>query len=283
MSPSRESDYGMRRGMPKPVDAYWEERGRVSASSELDGVCYAGAPPFLNRYAAWSQRRAVERLLSRVGGLAGKRALDLGCGTGRWSRLLAALEADVVGIDRSGGMLAEAARRSPGIDFRRMRATELELSDDEFDLAVAVTVIQHIPSAEQPKAVSELVRVVRRGGMILCIDREGPPSEFELEHATFPRRRADWIALWRSAGAEPVAVRGQEFSYPLELAARLRRRAQSEGTRSTPAPRRSSQGWARHVMRGLVAASYTTEVAMATVAPGAPAKHTAALYRVQSC
>src|SRR5688500_13342040 len=114
----------MARGQNTNADtAHWEERGRAAAQSEADAVCYPGAPVFLNRYADWSQRRAIGALLGRVGPLGGRRVLDVGCGTGRWSRLLADRGAVVLGVDRSEAMLTEASRRSPGLEFRQMSAT----------------------------------------------------------------------------------------------------------------------------------------------------------------
>ena len=50
----------------------------------------------------------------------GTRVLDVGCGVGRWSRLLAARGADVTGMDLSPTMIAEARRRADGA--RRARA-----------------------------------------------------------------------------------------------------------------------------------------------------------------
>ena len=260
---------------------YWDERGRAAALSELDAVCYPGAPDFLNRYAAWSQRRAVERLLTHAGPLAGVRTLDVGCGTGRWSRLLAGRGARVVGVDRSEAMLAEARRRSPGVEFRRMDAAALELADDSFDLALAVAVIQHLGHERQPRAIAELVRVVRPGGLVLAVDRAGRASDFAARHGTFPRPRADWLALWHAAGAEPVRSVGQEFSYPLRVAgAGRRRRGRAEEVASGPPRRRGARGWRRCVLRLLVAGCYVSEIVVGTVAPDAPAEHLAVLYRV---
>lgn len=262
-------------------EAYWEERGRAAAASELDAVCYAGAPPFLNRYAAWAQRRAVERLLAAAGGVAGLRVLDLGCGTGRWSRLLAARGARVVGTDRSESMLAAARERSPGVEFRRMDATALSFADDEFDLAVAVTVLQHLPHADQERAMAELLRVVRGGGHVATVDRSGTADEFAAAHGTFPRPRAEWVALWRRLGAEPVRLRGQEFSYPLRLAALGRRSGVAAAPAAGVPARRGAHGWRREALRALTLACYPLEVAGGALGARLPAEHLAGLYVVR--
>lgn len=259
---------------------YWEERGAAAAADELDAVCYAGAPGFLNTYAAWSQRHAVDALLRRAAPLAGRRCLDVGCGTGRWSRRLLAEGAIVVGVDASAEMVREAARLEPRIDFRKMDIRNLDLPDDSFDLAIAITVLQHLPHADQACAVAELTRVVSPGGLVLTIDRDGRPTAFAASHLTFPRPRAEWLALWRAAGATPVEVRGQEFSYPLALARLGRPRTSIAGGSAPAATRRGVAGWRRRALRALVAASYAVDAVVRTVAPRAPAEHVAALYRV---
>lgn len=242
-------------------------------------MCYPGAPPFLNRYANWSQRRALDALLAPVRPLSGRRVLDVGCGTGRWTRFLAARGARVCGVDRSEAMVAEARRRGGG-EFRTMDATRLDLPDDTFDLAVAVTVLQHLEPAQQAAAAREVARVVRSGGFVLTVDRVGRASAFSAAHGTFPRARDEWPELWRSVGSDLVLARGQEFSYPLALA-RLGRRAVPAATapdyRTT---RRGRAGWRRVVLAGLVGASYAVEV-VAEHVPNAPAAHLAALYVVR--
>ncbi len=174
-------------------------------------------------------------------------------------------------------MLAEARRRSDG-DFRAMDATRLDLADDTFELATAVTVLQHLDPSAQERAVAELVRVVRPGGFILTVDRVGRASAFSTGHGTFPRRREEWHELWRAAGAELLLARGQEFSYPLALARPGRRRAPAGAEMRTT--RRGGRGWRRLVLDTLVLASYATEV-LAERIPRAPAAHVAALYVVR--
>ena len=158
-----------------------------------------------------------------------------------------------------------------------MDATRLLEPDDSFDIAIAVTVIQHLEPPDQEAAVAELVRVVKPTGFVLTIDRVGRPSSFSAQHGTFPRPRAEWYGLWRSAGAELVQGRGQEFSYPLALARAGRRGA---GAARVTTARRGGEGWRRRILDALVAASYVTELVGERI-PGAPAAHLAALYVVR--
>ncbi len=256
---------------------YWEVQGRIAAESELDAVCYPGAPSSLNRYASWSQRRAFEALLRRVGSLGGTPVLDVGCGTGRWSRLLAGRGAEVVGIDRSSAMLEQARHRSPdSIEFRRMSATELDYPAGTFAFACAVTVVQHLPYPDQLRAIAELVRVVRSGGHVLTVDRTGAGSAFSTVYGTYPRSRGEWQAAWEAADGELVDARPQELSWPLVPLRRLSERRKSGGDAM---PRRGGRGWRRQALNALVVACYPLEL-LGGVWPGAPSEHVAALYRI---
>src|SRR5258708_20096629 len=104
------------RGIPAPglyrPSLYWEDRAqRFAAEGEgMAAVCAYGMPEFYNRAIHLEQRLALEPWLN-VG--PGTRVLDVGCGVGRWSRLLAARGAEVLGVDLSPTMIAQAQHRAP--------------------------------------------------------------------------------------------------------------------------------------------------------------------------
>jgi SAM-dependent methyltransferase len=208
---------------------YWDRVAtQYAAADPLAAVCYPAAPRWFNRFYAFFQLRAVERLLAGHR-LAGARALDVGCGSGRWSRWLAARGAQVVGVDPTAAMLETARRLSPGVRFEAMSATDLGFPPDHFDFVMAVTVIQHLQPAEQARAAAAMARVVRPGGTLFVfdlIDRRDPGR------IVFPRAPEDWIALYGGLGLQMVRWEGQEF-VPLirALTALLSLRARLRGRR----------------------------------------------------
>lgn len=92
--------------------------------------------------------------------------LDVGCGTGAFTELVLAHNApsEINGIDPSEGQIAFARQRSPAgrVHYRQGDAMSLPYGDDTFDVAIMALVVQYVP--DPPKAVSEIVRVVRQGG-----------------------------------------------------------------------------------------------------------------------
>src|SRR6266478_7782027 len=140
------------RGIPAPrlysPGLYWEDRAqRFAAEGDgLAAVCAYGMPEFYNRAIHLEQRLALEPWLKVD---AGTRVLDVGCGVGRWSRLLAARGARVTGVDLSPTMIAQAQRRAAAAgladrcSFRVQDLSKLGL-EGQFDVVLGVTVLQHI-------------------------------------------------------------------------------------------------------------------------------------------
>jgi ubiquinone/menaquinone biosynthesis C-methylase UbiE len=100
-----------------------------------------------------------------IGDPRGRRALDLGCGTGRHALWLAGRGAEVTAVDFSAGMLEEAARK-PGAERVRFVQHDLHLplpfEDGEFDLVVSGLVLEHLRDLDP--FFAEARRVLRPGG-----------------------------------------------------------------------------------------------------------------------
>jgi ubiquinone/menaquinone biosynthesis C-methylase UbiE len=141
-------------------------------------------------------RPEVVELIVTQGDLAGRRVLEIGCGTGVWAAELARHHgAKVWAIDPSPEMVEAArARVPPGVGVRTGRAEELPFRDDWFERAVMVLVVHLL---DRPQAFSELRRVLAPGGRAVIATTNPErydefwmaplfPSYIEVERARFP-------------------------------------------------------------------------------------------------
>jgi len=110
-------------------------------------------------------RREKRAVLDAIGPVEGKGVLEIACGTGRFTVMLAQRGADTVGLDISGPMLqqgrgkAQRAGVAGNLEFMRGDAGRLPFPDDSFDSVLAMRFF-HL--ADQPAAfLSEMRRVSR--------------------------------------------------------------------------------------------------------------------------
>jgi SAM-dependent methyltransferase len=111
-------------------------------------------------------RRVADALLARrFNGRRGSlQVLDAGCGTGGNSAHLRAYGA-VTGVDFAAEAL-ELARERPGLRLARASVERLPFADASFDLVLSNDVLCHLGVANDVKAVQELARVLRPGGVL---------------------------------------------------------------------------------------------------------------------
>jgi 2-polyprenyl-3-methyl-5-hydroxy-6-metoxy-1,4-benzoquinol methylase len=113
-------------------------------------------------------RTRLEKVEGYFGTIARRRALDFGCGVGRLVFPLAAQFEEVVGVDISQGMLAEAVSTA---EARGLNNTRFVLSDDAltnvtgvFDFVHTYIVLQHIPVDRGLGFMAQLLDKVAPGG-----------------------------------------------------------------------------------------------------------------------
>jgi ubiquinone/menaquinone biosynthesis C-methylase UbiE len=110
----------------------------------------------------------VKLVLEWVGDLEGKSVLDVGCGKGRFARIVAERNpgARVCGLDISPAMLRYVP--APVLPCAASM-TELPFADGAFHAAYATESLEH--AVEIERAVAEICRVVKPGGRIAIIDK----------------------------------------------------------------------------------------------------------------
>ncbi len=110
----------------------------------------------------------VQVILKFFGDLTDKHVLDVGCGKGRFARVLQERnpKADIWGLDISEEMLRFVP---PPIQTRAGSMTELPFADSTFDCAYATESLEH--AVEIDRAVGEMCRVLKPGGKLVIIDK----------------------------------------------------------------------------------------------------------------
>lgn len=216
------------RGVPAPTHyspaVYWEDRARLFASegAGLAAVCSYGMPEFYNKVIDFCQRLALEPWLKAA---PGTRVLDVGCGVGRWSRLLASRGATVTGIDLSPTMIAQAKRRTNSaglLDRCRFMTQDLAALDAgaRFDLILGVTVLQHILDPEALRsAVSRMTDHLAEGGRMVLLEAAPTQLSRHCDTSIFrARQREDYLRLFAECGLRVRSISGVDpapFKYRL--------------------------------------------------------------------
>jgi SAM-dependent methyltransferase len=123
--------------------------------------------------------------------------LDIGCGEGvltaEWAERLG--DGRVVGIDLDDPKLRAEweSRRRPNLEFRAEEATSLSFADDEFAMAAAIEVLEHVPEPEA--TLAEMARVAERR-LLVSVPREPLWRGLNMARG----------AYWRSLGNTPGHV-----------------------------------------------------------------------------
>jgi trans-aconitate methyltransferase len=110
----------------------------------------------------WEKAKGVVELLAAK---PGERILDLGCGTGTLTAEIAASEAQVVGVDRSVEMIAEARKKFPELHFEICDARSLNFLA-EFDAVFSNAALHWIPEAT--RVVEGVWRALKPGGRFVA-------------------------------------------------------------------------------------------------------------------
>jgi ubiquinone/menaquinone biosynthesis C-methylase UbiE len=137
-----------------PIDQIQRDFDRIAALSEHHGETGGTYDNFLLRFVPVESARALE----------------VGCGTGTFTRLLAGRANHVTAIDLSSEMIRIARRRSRGcanIDYSVGNVLEIDLPISWFDCIVMIATLHHMPNKP---ALEKLKQALKPGGVLILHD-----------------------------------------------------------------------------------------------------------------
>lgn len=96
--------------------------------------------------------------------------LDVGCGIGATDHFLIGRFKKLHGIDLSRGVIRKAAALNPKASYKSYSGGKLPYATGSMDVAFAICVMHHVPPPEQESFLSEMLRVLRKGGLLLIFE-----------------------------------------------------------------------------------------------------------------
>lgn len=188
---------------------------------DLNAVIAIDANRWVNRFTDYAHRLGMKRvfkaLASDWGSLAGRSALDLGCGRGRWSKEYAARGATVTGVDISPDAVRVLAAELPQHRFLCEDIPALNFAPKSFDIVNSVTVIQHMPQEKQEVAFGLVAQWIKPGGYLVLLENV---MGFDAPHV-FPHRTAEWIRMVEATGLKRVFCWGSNYEVVFRVQAGL--------------------------------------------------------------
>lgn len=146
-------------------------------------------------------------MLDRISQRVYKNALDIGCGEGRFCRMLSQRGISTVGIDPTQALIDHAKTQHPEGDYRIGKAESLDFEDESFDLVICYLIFIDIADIET--TIREISRVLRPSGALLIAnlngfitaampngwrETENGENTFQFDH--YFDERVDWVS-WR--------------------------------------------------------------------------------------
>ena len=181
---------------------WWNPRGKMAPLHKFNPVRIG----YVRDQAALRFGRDAKRLDS----LKGLRILDIGCGGGLLSEPLARLGAGMVGVDPSETNIEAAKQHAEqsglAIDYRCTTAEDLAEADEQFDIVLAMEVVEHV--SDVPLFVASCADMVKPGGLMIAATLNRTLKSFALAIVG-----AEYILRWLPVGSH----RWEKFVTPNEL------------------------------------------------------------------
>jgi ubiquinone/menaquinone biosynthesis C-methylase UbiE len=165
------------------------------------------------------EKRLLENLLREFP--AAETVLEIGCGTGHFTRWMSRQGLEAVGLDLSEAMLEEARHRN-GLPYISGNAEELPFANRAFDLSVLITTLEFVSNPQ--RALSEAVRIAEQGVLLGVLNRRSLLGIRRLNSGKPPWNSAKFYTpheltsmLAEAAGERLVSIRWQTTLWPFPV------------------------------------------------------------------
>lgn len=203
--------------------AHWQRFDPGDDPDALRNIVLPGAPLWFAKYFARSQERAYQTLFDLIPPARSQaRALDVGCGAGRWTRFLSEHGYQAVGIDLQPALIQAARRRYSHIDFLCTSVQEYS-PEEPFDLVSSVEVLQHNPFEEQLGVIRKFRESLTDGGYVIMLEGIGE----DPRPWAFYRPISAWIEAFERSGFRTVALQRYHYHWVLNSYASVRKQLAS--------------------------------------------------------
>lgn len=157
---------------------YWESRWSQTSAESLKEV--------LQPY-----HQGKDEILDVLKAHRVRRICDAGCGFGAYSLLLASNGFDVEGFDLSESAVAVTKEllgnyKIDASSYRAASVLQTGYEDEQFDAAVAYSVLDHMTVDDAKKGLTELSRIVRKDGLLVLAFDSLEEDDLELAHTVMP-------------------------------------------------------------------------------------------------
>lgn len=173
------------------------------------------ASQFANKFEKIPETKQLDEFIAMLP--SGAKVLDLGCGSGRDAEYLAKADLQVVGVDLSEGLIAEAQRRRPELTFQVMDMENLDFPLETFDAIWSKLAILHVRREDLPKVIVRAYKLLKPNGILYIETKSGfgegyePLSFSQNEERFFVYYELDELVdLFKTAGF--VNIDGYEYT-----------------------------------------------------------------------
>ncbi len=166
-------------------DGYFSEQSAARYDLGVE-VLFLGAADAM-------RRQALAQALGRLEAHAGARWLDVACGTGRFASMVRCAQPGmrVTGLDLSEAYLRFAQRTygHPSMRWQHGDACALPFADGSFEFVSSIYLLHELPKPARFGALSEMLRVLKPGGVLLVADslQDADEPRFAPLLNAFPR------------------------------------------------------------------------------------------------